>query len=57
MQFYVFPKYQFGLRIVPEASDKDFFITQPGSPCATSLCEGEAIQKAVGVLNIRLDIA
>ena len=44
-------------RIVPEASDKDFFITQPGSPCATSLCEGEAIQKAVGVLNIRLALA
>ena len=42
-------------RIVPEASDKEFFITQPGSPCATSLCEGEAIQKKVGVLNIRAD--
>jgi len=42
-------------RIQPEASDKDFFITQPGSPVATSLCEGEAIQKAVGVLNIRSD--
>ena len=28
-------------RIVPEGPDSDqpFFITQPGSPCATSLCE------------------
>ena len=42
-------------RIVPEASDKDFFVCQPGSPTATSLCEGEAIQKCVGILNIRAD--
>lgn len=42
-------------RIVPEASDRDFFICQPGSPTATSLCEGEAIQKFVGILNIRAD--
>jgi len=42
-------------RIVPEASDRDFFICQPGSPTATSLCEGEAIPKSVGILNIRAD--
>jgi len=42
-------------RIVPEASDRDFFICQPGSPTATSLCEGEAIQKHVGILSIRED--
>jgi len=42
-------------RIVPEASDRDFFICQPGSPTATSLCEGEAISKHVGILNIRAD--
>ena len=40
-------------RLEPEASEKDFFVSQPGSPCATSLCEGEAIQKKVGILNIR----
>ena len=32
-----------------------FLISQPGSPVATSLCEGEAIQKHVGILNIRAD--
>ena len=42
-------------RIQPEASDQPFFISQPGSPVATSLCEGEAIPKHVGVLNIRAD--
>ena len=25
-------------RIIPEASDRDFFICQPGSPTATSMC-------------------
>ena len=30
-------------RIVPEMSERDFFICQPGSPVATSLCEGEAL--------------
>ena len=42
-------------RIEPEKMDMDFFVTQPGSPCATSLCEGEAKQKKVGILNIRAD--
>ena len=42
-------------RIQPEATDQPFFISQPGSPVATSLCEGEAIPKHVGVLNIRAD--
>ena len=32
-----------------------FLICQPGSPVATSLCEGEAIPKHVGILNIRPD--
>ena len=32
-----------------------FLISQPGSPVATSLCEGEAIPKHVGILNIRPD--
>ena len=42
-------------RIEPEKMDMDFFVTQPGSPCATSLCEGEAKQKKVGILSIRAD--
>merc|ERR1719189_665720 len=42
-------------RIQPEATNRPFFISQPGSPVATSLCEGEAIPKHVGVLNIRAD--
>ena len=42
-------------RIEPEATDQPFFISQPGSPVATSLCEGEAKQKKVGILNIRAD--
>ena len=32
-----------------------FLISQPGSPVATSLCEGEALPKHVGILNIRPD--
>ena len=32
-----------------------FLISQPGSPVATSLCEGESLQKHVGILNIRPD--
>ena len=40
-------------RIVPEMSERDFFICQPGSPVATSLCEGEALPKMVAVLTIR----
>ena len=43
-------------RIQPEATDQPFFISQPGSPVATSLCEGEAREKHVGVLNIRAGI-
>ena len=34
---------------------QDFFIVQPGSPVATSLCEGEALRKHVGILSIRAD--
>ncbi|BES99768.1 meiotic recombination [Nesidiocoris tenuis] len=41
--------------ITPQPStetDKNFYISQPGSPVATSLCEGEAVEKRIGVLNI-----
>ena len=44
-------------RLQPEAvelaDDKRYFITQPGSSVATSLIEGEARQKQVGILHIR----
>ncbi|KAI8811120.1 Mre11 DNA-binding presumed domain-containing protein [Cladochytrium replicatum] len=41
-------------RIDPEkAVDNDFYITQPGSSVATSLIEGEAIPKHVGILSIQ----
>ncbi|KND04585.1 DNA repair protein (mre11) [Spizellomyces punctatus DAOM BR117] len=33
-------------------SVQDFWITQPGSSVATSLCEGEAVPKHVGLLSI-----
>jgi len=41
-------------RIEPEHSTcgKEFYICQPGSPVATSLCDGEAIQKKVGIVSI-----
>lgn len=40
-------------RIVPEANDTHgFFVTQPGSSVATSLCEGESIDKHIGLLLI-----
>ena len=35
------------------ADDKRYFITQPGSSVATSLIEGEAKEKKVGILHIR----
>uniref|UniRef100_A0A146MDQ8 Double-strand break repair protein n=1 Tax=Lygus hesperus TaxID=30085 RepID=A0A146MDQ8_LYGHE len=41
--------------ITPQKSmdpDKEFFIIQPGSPVATSLCEGEAVEKKIGVLKV-----
>ncbi len=44
------------IRLEPEAfasGDKSFFITQPGSPVATSLCEGEAKEKKVGLLTVQ----
>ena len=44
-------------RLEPEAvelaDDKRYFITQPGSSVATSLIEGEAKEKKVGILHIR----
>lgn len=40
-------------RIQPEGiTNKNFFITQPGSSVATSLSEGEALEKHVGLLEI-----
>ena len=44
-------------RLEPEAvelsDDKRYYITQPGSSVATSLIEGEAKEKKVGILHIR----
>ncbi|KAI8897233.1 Mre11 DNA-binding presumed domain-containing protein [Globomyces pollinis-pini] len=42
-------------RIDPEGTPHDTFITQPGSSVATSLCEGEAVEKKVGILSIKGD--
>lgn len=40
-------------RITPEPiSNKNYFISQPGSSVATSLCEGEAIDKHIGIVYI-----
>lgn len=39
-------------RIEPEAS-KNTFVVQPGSSVATSLSQGESIEKKVGILEIR----
>ena len=45
------------IRLEPEAvvlaDDKQYFITQPGSSVATSLIEGEAKEKKIGILHIR----
>ncbi|KAG5445240.1 meiotic recombination, variant 2 [Clonorchis sinensis] len=41
-------------RIEPEwNSSQNFFVTQPGSSVATTLSEGEAREKAVGLLEVR----
>jgi len=43
-------------RIEPEVTEKDdVYISQPGSPVATSLCEGESLEKKIGILNISPD--
>ncbi|KAK9512293.1 hypothetical protein O3M35_000753 [Rhynocoris fuscipes] len=40
-------------RVTPEWNqEKQFYVTQPGSSVATSLCEGEALQKNVAILRI-----
>lgn len=40
-------------RIAPEQNPKaEFFVSQPGSSVATSLSEGESIEKNIGVLEI-----
>eukprot|EP00052_Salpingoeca_macrocollata_P023144 m.202966 g.202966 ORF g.202966 m.202966 type:complete len:723 (-) comp21968_c0_seq5:183-2351(-) len=42
--------------IPPKKCDvRNLFITQPGSPVATSLCEAEAVPKAVGILSVSED--
>ena len=40
--------------IEPQESTAGYFITQPGSTVATSLVEGEAVQKHICTLDIRL---
>lgn len=41
-------------RIVPEmVADKQYWITQPGSSVATSLADGEAIDKFVPYLSLQ----
>lgn len=39
-------------RIVPEQSEKGVWISQPGSSVATSLSEGESLDKNIGVLKV-----
>lgn len=40
-------------KIDPDKSvSQGYFITQPGSSVATSLCEGEAVEKYVGILSV-----
>lgn len=40
-------------RIIPEENAvKNFFVTQPGSSVATSLSEGESIDKHIGLLSV-----
>jgi len=43
-------------RLTPEhvfyGDNKEYHISQPGSSVATSLCEGEAKEKRVGILEI-----
>ncbi|KAJ9585202.1 hypothetical protein L9F63_003005 [Diploptera punctata] len=40
-------------RIVPEWNEiREFYVSQPGSPVATSLCQAESVKKHVAVLNI-----
>lgn len=44
-------------RIEREWNEKQsFFVTQPGSSVATSLCHGEAVEKHVGILQVNLQI-
>ena len=41
-------------RIVPEpVAGKNYYITQPGSSVATSLADGEAIEKYIISLHLR----
>ncbi len=52
----VFWGHEHECRVEPEVGqkgDQRFFIVQPGSSVATSLCEGEAKQKMVGLLTVK----
>ena len=45
-------------RIVPEAvAGKSYYITQPGSSVATSLADGESLEKYAFVLSQRLRLS
>ncbi|XP_035788597.1 double-strand break repair protein MRE11-like [Anopheles albimanus] len=43
-------------RIQPEQNPKGFFVSQPGSTVATSLSEGESIQKCCALLSIHKEM-
>ncbi|WFC98581.1 meiotic recombination [Malassezia yamatoensis] len=41
-------------RILPEAvSEKNYYISQPGSSVATSLCQAETVEKRIGIVNVQ----
>ena len=48
----VFWGHEHECRIEPEDCEDKFWITQPGSSVATSLCPGEAVRKHVGLLKV-----
>nr|CDS29742.1 double strand break repair protein MRE11A [Hymenolepis microstoma] len=50
----VFWGHEHDCRIIPEWNEsQQFYVVQPGSSVITSLCEGEAIPKCVGLLEIQ----
>jgi len=50
----VFWGHEHDCQIKPELNvHQNFYVTQPGSSIATSLCEGETGQKHVGILHVR----
>ncbi|WFD42669.1 meiotic recombination [Malassezia psittaci] len=41
-------------RILPEAvSEKNYYISQPGSSVATSLCQAETVEKRIGIVSVQ----